>query len=90
MGISRVDSSAAPETINDSSAEETVTKHREFVRRLVALTAGGPPASDLCDAIESTGTGTVNYDAVFAMLTGFPFKSYTADPDPPQFPSSRN
>jgi hypothetical protein len=55
-------------------------KYKAFVLDMVRLTAGGPrgtPAEALCAAIED---GTVNMEAVHALLSGFPFESYTEPP----------
>lgn len=52
-------------------------RHRQFVRLVVSLSAGGPPATDLMHAIEQ---GTLEPEAVAHLLYGLPFSSYT---DPP-------
>ena len=57
-----------------------LTRYRAFVVAMVGLTSGGPrgwPPATLCAAIED---GTVNLDAVAALLYGFPFESYTDAP----------
>ena len=56
-----------------------VDRYRVFIRKLVCLTAGGPPSRQLIAAIEQD---TVNYSAVHNMLAGFPFESYTEEPTP--------
>ena len=63
-----------------SRNEQVVEKYRKFVRNLVAMTAGGPPAEELVNAIE---TDTLNMDSFGHMLGGFKFESYT---DPPKHP----
>jgi hypothetical protein len=57
-----------------------LARYRAFAVAMVGLTAGGPrgsPPATLCAAIED---GTVDLDAVAALLYGFPFESYTAAP----------
>jgi hypothetical protein len=54
-----------------------VEKYRKFVRHMMSLTAGGPPVSELIDAIE---TDTVNNNALAYLLCGFQFESYTEEP----------
>jgi len=58
----------------------TLEKYRAFVRLLVGMTAGGPPAEELVRAIE---TDTLNVDSLGHMLGGFRFESYT---EPPKHP----
>ena len=58
----------------------THEKYRAFVRLLVSMTAGGPPADELVSAIE---TNTLNVDSLGHMLGGFAFESYT---EPPKHP----
>lgn len=61
-------------------AKVRVRKYREFVEAMVRLTAGGPkgvPPEALWKAIED---GSVNMDAVAALLYGFPFESYQKQP----------
>jgi hypothetical protein len=69
--------------MSDTDTESAVTllaRYKAFVISMVRLTAGGPPRTPpeaLCAAIED---GTVNMDAVGAMLGGFQFESYTETP----------
>lgn len=61
-------------------AKVCTRRYREFVEAMVRLTAGGPkgePPEALWKAIED---GSVNMDAVAALLYGFPFESYQSRP----------
>lgn len=58
---------------------ELIEKYRIFIKKLVSLTAGGPPYEQLITAIEND---TLNTDALGHMLSGFEFKSYTEQPTP--------
>jgi hypothetical protein len=57
-----------------------LARYRAFVVAMVGLTSGGPrgsPPAALCAAIED---GTVNVEAVAALLYGYPFESYSEEP----------
>lgn len=64
--------------VDQVSCQKRLERYREFVEKVIDLTAGGPPAGQLIAAIED---GTVNMHAVHMMLAGEPFQSYTEEPD---------
>lgn len=59
------------------AAEIQLNRFRAFVTNLYALTAGGPPVSELLDAITADN---VDMNAVHCLISGFPFNSYTREP----------
>jgi hypothetical protein len=66
-----------PSTDFEMVEDRRLQCHRSFVHHLVGLSAGGPPAHELVEAIENE---TVNFCAVFSMLAGLPFEAYVDDP----------
>lgn len=60
--------------------ELELNRFKAFVTRLHSMTAGGPPVGELLDAIAND---TVNMNAVYHLIAGFPFASYTQDPPEP-------
>ncbi|KAK9844267.1 hypothetical protein WJX74_000251 [Apatococcus lobatus] len=54
-----------------------IQRYREFARLVYSLSAGGPPVEGMVAAVES---GSLDPQAVAALLYGLPFDSWTEPP----------